>query len=188
MTPTRLYLDVDGCVSALDTPDPAWGPFERATVRLNYGDGMIGDYAVAWAPALVLALDRLRADHALDLVFVTTWNDVDGAREELVPVLHGLGGARILPPTPGPRKPGETKGWWKAERILQDQTASPSPFIWVDDKEVPLHGDTVQSETAGTTSLAIAPDGLIGLTVDHLATMTAWLKALAATHAGAGTR
>jgi hypothetical protein len=172
----RLYLDVDGVLCPSSAPDPAWGTVEGTSVRIDYGGGMCATYNVIWAPALVDALELLREQFELELVWLTTWNELDAARTLLVPRLGGLAGGRMLPLTPGPLKPEEVRGWWKAERLLQDQAANPGPFIWADDDEVPAHGTTVHNATSTTSSLLIAPSTAVGLTVDEVTNMTVWLE------------
>lgn len=173
----RLYLDVDGCVCPFGRPDAAWGAAASASVFVDYGD-RAATYDVHWAPALIDALDGLRAEFALELIWLTTWMEVDAVRRLLVPELNGLGGGRILPSTPGPRSSGEARGWWKAQRILDDQDATAGPFIWVDDSEVELHGWKVLGATAGTPSLMIPPHPMVGLRPDDIHSMRVWLETL----------
>ena len=173
----RLYLDVDGCICPFGRPDAAWGAAASASVFVEYGD-RAATYDVVWAPALIGALDGLRAEFALELVWLTTWVEVDAVRRLLVPKLGGLANGRILPLTPGPRSSGETRGWWKAQRLLEDQAAKAGPFIWTDDSEVELHGWKVLGATAGTPSLMIPPHPMVGLRPDDIHAMRAWLIAL----------
>ena len=173
---SRLYLDIDGVLCSSSAPDPAWGTVEGTSVRVDYGGGMCATYNVIWAPALVDALELLQEQFELELVWLTTWNEMDAARTLLVPRLGGLADGRMSPLTPGPLKPGEVCGWRKAERLLQDQAANPSPFIWADDAEVPAHGATVQNATSVTSSLLIAPPTTVRLTLDVVTTMRVWLK------------
>ncbi|MDY7528122.1 MULTISPECIES: HAD domain-containing protein [unclassified Cryobacterium] len=174
----RLYLDIDGCVCPFGRPDSGWGPATSASVFVDYGEDRTITYDVVWAPALIDSLERLRAEFSIDLVWVTTWVEADAVRRFLVPHLGGLADARILRLPPGPRRPGETRGWWKAQRILEDQASNASPFIWVDDSEVELHGWKVLGATIGIPSLMIPPHPMVGLRPDDIRAMRSWLEAL----------
>ncbi|WP_158253365.1 HAD domain-containing protein [Cryobacterium sp. N19] len=172
----RLYLDVDGCLCPFRNPDPAWGAVKRTEVTLNYGGGMAAKYKLIWAPPLIVALEALREEFGLELVWLTTWNELDAARDKLVPRFQGLAGGRVLEFTPGPLKPGEARGYWKAQRLLEDQASDPGPFIWIDDAEVELHGWKVLAATVGTPSLLIPPNSMVGLRVDEVERMRVWLQ------------
>ena len=176
----RLYLDVDGCLCPFRSPEPAWGGAKRTSVTLNDSSGPTGRFKIVWAPALIVALDGLRNQFDLDLVWLTTWNQLDAARNTLVPKFNGLAGGRTLAPIPGPLAPGEARGYWKAQRILEDQAENPGPYIWIDDVEVELHGGKVQAATIGTPSLMIPPISMVGLRVNEIERRRVWLHAQAA--------
>ena len=172
----RLYLDVDGCIFPFSAPDPSWGPSESASIEVSYGAGHLVTYDVIWAPALINALDQLRAEFDLELVWVTTWNDADAARTLIPSRLNGLFEGRALFRDVPRRIFSHADGNWKALQILEDQAASPAPFIWVDDAEVELRGWKVLAATRGTASLMIPPHPMVGLRTDDVHAIRKWLQ------------
>lgn len=89
--------------------------------------GMVANYPIVWARALIVELDRIRAEHNAELVWLTSRNQVDAARQLIVPALGGLKGSRMLNLTSGKLAPRESKGWRKAQCILEDQTRPHGP-------------------------------------------------------------
>lgn len=174
----RLYLDIDGCVCPFGRPDPAWGETARAAVPVAYDDGRTATYEVRWAPRLIIAIDELRERFELELVWLSTWNEADAVRRFLVPELHGVTEGRLLQFDPESVAPNVPSGWWKARRIIDEQSTDPSPFIWADDSEVELHGWRVLNATLQTKSLMIPPHPMVGLRLADVQAMTVWLEAL----------
>ncbi|WP_104129948.1 HAD domain-containing protein [Cryobacterium sp. N21] len=180
MSVPRLYLSVNGCLCPRLEPDPAWGDVAKASISVEHGDGHASTRNVHWAPRLITALDSLLMQYGVELVWLTSWNELDATRQLLVPELHGLSGGRMLDVTTPPKNPGQTDGetgLWKSQRIEEDQSV-PAPFIWIDDADVQLHGDKVLSATQETPSLLIPPRSEVGLTVDDIARMRTWLEQL----------
>ncbi|TFD08735.1 hypothetical protein E3T35_15075 [Cryobacterium sp. TMT1-2-2] len=180
MNVPRLYLSVNGCLCPRLDPDPAWGDVAKASISVEHGDGHASTRNVHWAPRLITALDSLLMQYGVELVWLTSWNELDATRQLLVPKLHGLSGGRMLDVTTPPKNPGQTDGetgLWKSQRIEEDQSV-PAPFIWIDDADVQLHGDKVLSATHETPSLLIPPRSEVGLTVDDIARMRTWLEQL----------
>lgn len=174
----RLYLDIDGCVCPFGRPDPAWGAAAHAAVSVDYDDGRTATYEVRWAPTLISAIDDLRERFNLELIWLSTWNESDVVRRFLVPELHGLTEGRLLQFDPESLAPNVPSGWWKARRIIEDQSTDPSPFIWADDSEVELHGWRLLDATRPTKSLMIPPHPMVGLRLEDVQAMTLWLESL----------
>ena len=180
MTVPRLYLSVNGCLCPSSEPDPAWGDVAKASISIDHGDGQASTHDLRWAPRLITALDSLLMQYGVELVWLTSWNELDATRQLLVPALHGLAGGRMLDVTTPPISPGKTEGetgLWKLQRIEEDQNV-PAPFIWIDDADVRIHGDKVLNATQETPSLLIPPHSGVGITVDDIALMRSWLEQL----------
>ncbi|MEC5149922.1 HAD domain-containing protein [Cryobacterium sp. GrIS_2_6] len=173
----RLYLDVDGVVNATNAR-LIWGDEESASVTLHSVVGPDKVFTVVWAPALIAALDDLRADFDLDLVWLSTWNEGHSVLTGLVPAFGGLERGRILPYHPEEKVHGEASGWWKARSILDDQAAAPAPFIWIDDVEIELHGYRMLNAPTGMSVLMIPTNTMAGLTPDDVTKMRSWLEQL----------
>jgi hypothetical protein len=181
MNVPRLYLSVSGCLCPRSEPDPAWGDVAKASISIDHANGEVSTYDVHWAPRLITALDSLLMQYGVELVWLTSWNELDATRQLLVPQLHGLVGGRMLEvttPPPGPDEAEDSAGIWKTQRIEEDQSV-PAPFIWIDDADVQLHGDRVLTATQETPSLLIPPHSEVGITVDDIARMRTWLEQLA---------
>lgn len=177
----RLYLDVDGVVCPT-WPSNAWGETRNVPVADNKPNGPPTYFDMKWAPALIVALDTLRDEHDLELVWLSTWNEGDAVRQNLVPELGGLIGGRLLEYTANTSNMsnrGYMSGWWKAEQLLEDQRVNPGPFIWIDDSEVELHGWKVLAATKGTPSLMIRPHPMPGLLKEDIESIDRWLRTLA---------
>jgi len=118
MNRTRLYLDVDGVLNA--QMPMGWGRLGNGYARV---DGV--EYKIRWAPAMIDALRSLD----VELVWCTTWRD--NAKVSLAPLIGWGEHGRVL-------HPWEEDVWpsidWKFPAIQDDQKASPSRFIWIDDE------------------------------------------------------
>ena len=84
----RLYLDVDGVINAPNAR-LVWGAETSASVELHRTASPDREFTVVWAPALIAALDALRADFDLDLVWLSTWNEGHSVLTSLVPAFGG---------------------------------------------------------------------------------------------------
>ena len=163
----RLYTDFDGVFGA-GYAGLLWLSSTTGDVIDAHGNRT----QITWAPDLVTAIDELRAEYGVELVWVTSWCEDDDIGLRVVPVLHGIRGGRTLPHTVE-----DGSGEWKLRAILADQAASPAPFIWADDVEVEAHGKGL----LGTGShLLLSPNTSMGLGPWHVARMREWLAANAA--------
>ena len=172
-----LYCDIDGVI-APDSPPRVW-PGETTTVTLTQkvhgGFGMIR--RATFANTLVQALDQVVRDFNVELVWQSSWNENLAVTRKLVPKFGGaLAGGRVSAYPDGEDGEG---GFWKRDGILTDQDSDPRPFVWLDDTEVPAHGDTVRTITAPTPSLLIAPDSNLGLTPTHVELLREFYSAVA---------
>jgi hypothetical protein len=174
----RLYLDVDGVINA-SRPDPAWRKTATASVPFERDSPQNPTtFEITWAPALVTALNGLRDEFDVELVWLSTWNERANVTANLVPVPGGLRDGRMIPYSPQSRPAMEANGWWKARAIIADQIRSPTPFIWMDDVEVELHGWKILSATRGTSSLMIPTNVMTGLRRDEIERARDWLSGL----------
>ncbi|WIE81075.1 HAD domain-containing protein [Curtobacterium sp. MCSS17_016] len=161
-----LYLDVDDVICA-DYADRVWaGGTTTVEFVQKYPGGFGMLRRVTFADALVRALGQIVDDFDVELVWDTSWCEDLLVTRKLVPKFGGaLMGGRVAQYPYG--EDGED-GAWKRDFVLSDQHGDPRPFVWVDDTEVPAHGDTVRRLTAPTTSLLLAPEANIGLTPSHV--------------------
>lgn len=63
---------------------------------------------------------------------------------------------------------GEVAARWKIDELHVDQARASKPFVWIDDDEVPIHGDEIHARYPLTPHLLIAPVRDIGLTRFHM--------------------
>lgn len=165
---SRLYLDVDGVLNA---ENPAWTR-RTSGIATSYHDGMGTKYRLIWSPDLIAALDRIRIEHHMELVWLTTWLEHDSTRG-LPPVFRGLEGGRPLQ-FPD-REDGRYISWlWKADALERDQrTHGALPFIWADDE----NGEWTaffDPETLATPHLILSPHYRVGLTPDDVDALAAF--------------
>ena len=169
----RLFLDVDGVLNA---ESPASEDVKTATVNENHGAAYVSTYLITFSPTVVAGIEALRAEFGLELFWLSTWLSGEGMLDQLTAVLGGLRGGRRLA-MPRRKLGGYLPQTWKRELLLADIAREPAPFIWVDDVEVPLHGEFVHAAFE-TPSLVIAPNPAIGLTAEHLSAMRSFLEGL----------
>lgn len=151
----RLYLDIDGVLNA-PLAASKWKDILKFKANV---------FPMTVALDLVRELERLITTYNVELVWLTTWNQDNDVETYVLPFLkdHGLQSGRILG-TPG----GHTySGWvngddWKIKALIADQKESPSDFIWIDDVEVPLYGNSLLLPDPKAT-LAIAPNENYGI-------------------------
>jgi hypothetical protein len=168
----RLYLDFDGVLNA---DDPQHSEVRKFTMLTEGSINFQAESPIVFSPNVVEYLDKLRDQYDMELVWLTTWNEnnlVLGFAEHLKGLDHG----RVIPANLHTAQVGKRE-WtqWKAEAILADQAADPTPFVWVDDNAHEHWGDEVN---AGTTvpSLHITPNSTWGLTRENLEEMEAFLS------------
>ena len=148
----RLYLDIDGVLLA-DNPRLRSGSKEYDGTR--------------YAPEVL----RRLGNTSLELVWLTTW----GADEvsQLTTDLDVLHGGRQLK-----RGPGSD---WKLSAVITDQTESPSPFVWADDRISPEDVLILEAKLGRQNNqanhLLISPDEHCGITKSHLAHIEAFARA-----------
>ncbi|QNE48679.1 hypothetical protein F1C58_16610 (plasmid) [Glaciihabitans sp. INWT7] len=166
----RLFLDVDGVLSA---PALMWGDTRRLTVTVKLGGGLAVQYLVWHSPSMLAAIDSLREEFDVELVWLTTWLE-DGAIGNLVGRVGALSGGRWLNIRRRSGRAGELPLEWKRDQILEDLTVTPGPFIWVDDDQVPMFGAAVAA-SVDVPSLMIAPNPELGLTRAQVDSIRAFL-------------
>ena len=91
----RLFLDIDGVINA---PHPPWPSTTTFTISDHRGAGYVVNYTVTVtvAPAMVAAIDQLRADHDVELVILSTWLENLAMIGDLTRALGALRGGRLL--------------------------------------------------------------------------------------------
>ncbi|MET4705939.1 HAD domain-containing protein [Frigoribacterium sp. UYMn621] len=172
----RLFLDLDGVVNA---PHPPWLETTTFTVSDHRGDhrggGYVTTYSITVAPAMVAAIDQLRADFDLELVILSTWLENPEMIGQLTEALDALHHPRLLT-IPKRKFGGYRSSLWKREALIEDlENDPPSAFIWADDDETPLHGDFVR-QVYDLPSLMLGPDPEHGITPGDLVTMLDFLE------------
>lgn len=171
---TRLYLDVDGAINA---DEPPFSEVKSTRVQIEYGGGMMSRMPLTWAPEVVAQLDEMREEFDLELVWLSTWNEMHASMTKLAPALGGLFGGRAIMDVDAISS-DRGRGWWKAQSIIADQEVSPAPFVWIDDEAVMAHGGLVADATAGTPSLTLTTVFEHGIERLHLAQMRSFLGSL----------
>ena len=172
---TRIYLDFDGVLNAKNPQHddvaqfsiPIEGSFHLAPI--NY---------ITFSPTVVYAIERLRKQYDLELVWLSTWNDSEHVLK-LANHLKGLDGGRVILPPPLPVEKVTRKEWtaWKAAAIIVDQAENPADFVWVDDHAIEHFGIEIAQETEAE-KLYITPNSEYGLTRENLEDIEEFLKAV----------
>lgn len=204
-----LYLDIDGVLSPL--PDhkitgrsqfrPSPWPDRRG---LNFGlqpTEYEPEIAVPWSPSLIAALDQLRAEFNLRLVWNTSWlsqfpfdgirvltEEMDGLRGGIEPEWHRYEDANEvdLGVLEGAGTPSHNHPKLRLVRADQEAVGG-MPFIWIDDDGRRDYTDDgtapggifaqIKQVTSGTPSLLVVPNPYRGIAPGHVTRMRKWLAA-----------
>lgn len=146
-----LAIDVDGVLNA---PRPRWNSrVERQHVRTS-----VGEYKVAWSPALIDWLRDLPSLVPVDIWWLTSWGPEVGKLETLwkLPPL-GRGIETLLPTAAAAAA---------KHAFMTEVDATGRPWVWCDDEEAePIGGN-----------LAIRPDPRCGLTPAHADQIETFLR------------
>lgn len=168
----RLYLDFDGVLNA---KRPEHSDVAQFQIPIEGSANLAPVNHITYSPTVIRALERFRNVYGLELVWLTTWNEMNHVLK-LAPYLNGLDNGRVLPANLHTRQVGK-KDWtqWKGEAILADQSSSSLPFVWIDDNAHIHWGDFV-AEQVSSESLFITPVSLTGLTQDNLDEIESFLR------------
>jgi hypothetical protein len=205
-----LYLDVDGVVSPVPDHRHAtsyrfqplpWPDRRGLTIGLRPTEDE-REISVPWSPSLITALDELREEFRLRLVWASSWlsgfprdgiriltDEIGGLRggvEPEWPDVDEVDDEELDEDAPPPFRPHP-----KLLLVLADQEAvGGMPFIWIDDDGRPNYSDigtdrggifgNVKRLTRGTPSLLIAPNRHRGITPAHINGIREWLARLPA--------
>lgn len=205
-----LYLDIDGVLSPL--PDLEYSTASRFRPipwpdrrGLTFGlrpTERETEVAVPWSPTMVAALEELRVEFNLRLVWATSWLSHfphDGIRI-LTNEFNALQGG-VEPEWPSPQDADDQRRQGggdenrpratalKLRVVLSDQeSVGGGPFIWLDDDGQFDDSDPrtlpggmfaqIKRCTPDMDSLLIAPNRFYGIAPGHLARMRKWLSCL----------
>lgn len=170
-----IYLDVDGVINAVTDTIPDWGwDCEPQIFKYRHA------FTITVAPPLVQRLNSLAARRDVQFHWLTTWLrdapsvlcDEIGLCGQDWPVLgeYDYRG--------GDRKMSDTS-WWKGHAVIRE--AGTNPLIWIDD-DLRFDIDAIKwCIEQGDRVLGIAPRTEVGLTLQHLDGIEAWIDEQAET-------
>lgn len=153
-------LDVDGVIN-VDQPS-AWGvKSEKAQVEISETER----YEMRWAPPLITEIRKIHVGDLAQVMWCSTWCQWASKLEMLwrLPRFD-----RAFEIHDGYRQMREHKV--KAARSV---LASGRPLIWTDDDAFPTRPSEL-SEFRGSDTLLIAPNPIMGLKPQHIATIRAF--------------
>lgn len=165
---SRLYLDFDGVLNAKEPQHELISNFDIAS---NNNKLFAKINNMTFSPTVIERLDHFRENYAVELVWLSSWNDRKDVLK-LPAFLEGLHGGRVLEANLN-HEAKDRHEWtqWKADAIIYDQKIDPKRFIWVDDNAHRFHGDAVAMETTAVSNLFVTPESLWGLTTENLDAM-----------------
>lgn len=155
-------MDVDGVLNAVNyEPLP-----DQRRERLNGFD-------ITWTPAITDRIATLHSEGLVEVRWLTTW--AEDANEHISPA---LGWPEDLLVVASPYDASRT-AWWKLSYVM-DLAVDEQLIVWTDDDIV---GDAdartwLKQEDAGNV-FTICPDTRVGLTVEDVDRVEAWLNPLA---------
>lgn len=152
-----LMMDVDG---VLNSPRPKWhSRVERQHVRTS-----VGEFKIAWSPALIDWFRVLPEAYNVDLWWLTSWGPEVDKLETLwkLPQHHASRGISTLLPA---AHVAQAKHGFVSEVV-----ASGRPWIWCDDEEAEPFDDV-----DAAPHVAIRPNPKLGLTPDDANRIEAFL-------------
>lgn len=170
----RLYLDLDGVIHA---PEPETES-EVVEVEIDESRYLRPVSVVRYSPTIVKRLDEIIRTYNVELVWLTTWNENDHVLK--LPVLFkALSGGRVIPPAFN-HEATNKKEWtqWKADAIIEEQTLTPVPFVWVDDNAHASHSENVHVIVGVVPQLHLTTDSEKGLTLKNLDLIEAFYREL----------
>lgn len=165
---TRIYLDVDGVLNAVDKkfPTGSWENWDRVGVN---------GYSIAYSPDMVSALNDIAEMDDVEIVWLTTWQA--NAKTMIAPAI-GLKGEEwdvalnLDMDAHGFAIHQPFGGWWKMNTLKNHVYNNPvDKIIWIDD-------DIAHEQTAPAwfgnfkqKTIAIAPFTMEGLTPADICAM-----------------
>ena len=159
-----LFVDVDGVISVY-----GFNPQKAAagTIgKLHNVDGILHHIGPGMA-------ERLGAlGEVFELVWATGWGH--RANEHLVLILGMPGELEVVEFEVAPST--DSSGHWKL-RALDRRAGSERPAAWIDDG----HNDSCVewAESRSAQTLLVTTDPFVGMTDDHVQTLTVWARGLA---------
>jgi len=181
--PVFLFLDID-CVINAPGAGMVWPaavtvsrtfetretPFRREHITVTF------------APVLIKALDKIRRDFAVNLVWHSTWVETPESVVKFTNMVGGLYGGDMVA-SPKATSTGYYPAGWKGRHIRKYLAGrGPADFIVLDD-ELPKWRDTLDefAENGNVRFLPIAPPedwrAGTGVTPEHIAAIRAFLTA-----------
>jgi len=200
--PIRVYCDIDGVVKPFDVPGDT-NVDASATVKYFFQDPTMRDMWVEemtfqYRNAVVEKLREWSHRDDVDFIWLTAW------RESAPFALDEQLGIRSVGYLPWVHRFSDGEHRMKGAAVLENQQASPSQFVWLDDfankqdfAGVPYftHGFLTQPDGDDEAEpvfveeetlidperyLSITTDSWVGLTDENLVTIQSWLDAQAA--------
>lgn len=156
---TTIYLDVDGVINAIGRHHPE----AKHTGFSEYRSVMVNGFQIAYAPALIDALNALAFRADVTIQWLTTW-EFDAANV-LSPQIGLFGEAWSV--LTGDQHRWGGSDWWKLAAIRDDvESTAPDTVIWIDD-DLSIERDALNwAHRAGVH--IISPEARYGLTTNHL--------------------
>lgn len=170
MKPIAIYSDFDGVYNVSPSKSTV-----TATIQPENSEFLARKSKITWEPEIVELLQDLLATDLYDFIWHTTWNHAGNIKNAAN--IMGLEGVETYSPVSLNRGARSRKEWtsWKAKSIVEDQTANPRPFIWIDDSAPIYWGDHVQGHVK-SPSLVIIPNSKQGLTKDEILKVVEWTE------------
>jgi hypothetical protein len=157
---TLFYVDIDSTLNARN----AYREWGLETFKTSKATTEGRTYEISWSQDMIDTLFALD----FELVWATTWEEDAG--KAIAPLIgHGHNARWLSHYENEPRFPSIH---WKMDKLLVDQEANPSPFVWLDDELRPEH--IKKAEELG--GLAIRINGAIGISRKNIADIVDYIN------------
>lgn len=157
-----IYLDFDGVLNPAYPTSSEWDDWESTTVDIPKSGGLVLRFRINTSKKLAAALEGV----CPDITWLTTWNQDGLVNTTLDPLLGWSPKPRL-----GYMEHDVDGKWWKWGTLLKEDL--PEKWVWIDDDltDAPDACDWA-AKNGGFT---IAPNPMVGLTVEHLNLVEEWL-------------
>lgn len=168
MTPPIWFLDIDGVINSVGTPQEADGVDLSAYRSISVSTSSGTTWPITYSTIVVDFINEMSRKGLAEVRWLTTWEQ--DARLRFAPAV----GLDEFPSYDDPQEEESPMSWWKGQIVADELFSIGRPFVWTDDD---LDEETIELFSGEKVPLLlIAPDSRPGLTPEQLESIRAFLS------------